>query len=364
MLIPSNSRLAQWKYVEAACYRQWIDKETGKKVEAVVRHQDYETKESILLEWGQEVLDYREKNKLLGVYTSVFRYNKRNIESSTRFGPIYFDFDDDQSIDLPLREVNILYNYLKNIIETKHIHVYFTGSKGFHLEVEPIAVGISPSVNLDKGFRFIAGKVEEELDLSTLDFSVYDPRRMWRMNNSIHQKTNLYKVEIPHGMLSATSESIRSYAEEPHELFNPDGIKLSISANEWYKNLLSLYDSEVEEARERAAEKRAELFGKYGTSIVKKRTPFSVKKVWSEVIDNLKNTEVNKNRNVTLSRQGYKLFLSMMEADMDPQKAFDVMIDIALEIGLEVREAKATLKSAMRAAEKKFAEDPQVILKG
>src|SRR5208337_1970619 len=52
--------------------------------------------------------------------------------------------------------------------------------------------------------------------LKTVDLKVYDKRRLWRLPNSQHQKSQLYKIPLTHKELeSLTMEQIKALAVKP-----------------------------------------------------------------------------------------------------------------------------------------------------
>src|SRR5690606_12219063 len=77
------------------------------------------------------------------------------------------------------------------------VRVYFSGSKGFHIIVNPIVLGIQPHKQLHRIFKFVANSLETQLGLQSLDTSsIYGHGRMLRLVNSIHFKSGLFKVEL------------------------------------------------------------------------------------------------------------------------------------------------------------------------
>ena len=102
-----------------------------------------------------------------------------------------------------------MYSYLEKYIPEKSLLVYFTGKKGFHIECESIALGINPSNALPNIFRYIATKIKSNLNIESIDFSVYDARRMWRYPGSIHQETGLYKNLISKDILFSSLDNIK-----------------------------------------------------------------------------------------------------------------------------------------------------------
>lgn len=182
------------------------------------------------------------------------------------YGPLYFDLDH-EDFSVAHKDCVKLYEYLCDFVPRESILVYFTGKKGFHIECEPVALGINPGNNLPKIYRFIATMIKSSLSLTSMDFSVYDARRMWRTPGSIHQDTGLYKTLLnPLGQdlyIKKSEEEIKSYSSTLNSLEIADQ-SFSYKANEWYRN--STYLMEETEKRK---DNPLEYFNKYGSKAFK-----------------------------------------------------------------------------------------------
>lgn len=250
-----NNYLSQWKYYEVARYVPSLSR--------VIR--DKEGGEPMMLPCSN-INEYSIKNNNTGIYTSVFAYNSKDIHKATRLGPLYFDMDS-EDIEIAFVECKALYNHLLQFVPEASVLVYFTGKKGFHIECEPVALGISPSNELSKVYRYIANDIKTKLDLSTLDFSVYDQRRMWRYPNSKHQSTGLHKVLLNpkdgHNLIHADIAEICEYAKNPQSLLVADQ-EFSYKSNEWYRQ----YTYDMEESFKKK-DNPLEYFNKYGSKAFK-----------------------------------------------------------------------------------------------
>lgn len=339
---------SEWRYVEVAKYVP--------KINAVIREK--RNGEAVMLS-GDEIGSYRQKHHNKGLYTSVFKYNASSLEAP-RISPLYFDLDAEDHLDIAHQDVRLLYQYLTHHIPNEIVDVYFSGSKGFHVEVSARALGVGPHMNLARIFRLIAEQIKEELKIETFDFAVYEPRRMWRMPNSQHQKTGLYKVLLDESELFSDMNAILKAGQLPRDHdktehgFNP-------SANEWLKSWLVKLDEIDAENAQQAQLRRVELFKKYGTSLLDGPSQKYVKAVWKSAMEILKEAEPNKDRNITLSRQAYRLYITCLQADIDVDNVTNRLYDIGIGMGLEDREVRATLKSAQRAATRKHEQEPRSI---
>jgi hypothetical protein len=257
MIIPDQEDryLSKWKLVETAVYIESLNK--------VVRQKE-DGKAKIISIYDLD--SFRSKYNNIGLYTSIWHYDTPDLDAAIRCGSLYFDIDNvDESISL--EECRRLYLYLKKSIPEESIVVYFTGKKGFHIECEAIALGINPSNALPKIFRYIATKIKESLNLSSLDFAVYDMRRMWRLAGSKHQDTGLYKNRISEDLLFSSLNNIKEYcAVEQNNIVSPQSF--NAKANEWFRQFN--YDMEID--KERSKDFLA-YFNKHGSSAFKDVVP-------------------------------------------------------------------------------------------
>jgi hypothetical protein len=251
-----NKFLSKWSMYEVARYVP--------SLERVIRD-----KNKILS--INEIPEYAQANGNTGIYTSVFAYDTADFEKATRLGPLYFDIDN-KDFEIAKSDCIKLYEHLLKYIPAESILVYFTGKKGFHIECEPIALGISPGNNLPKVFRYIATDLVKKLSLSSLDFSVYDLRRMWRLAGSIHQDTKLHKTLLnPYNgdknYLYEDFDVVKEYASDKRSLDIAEQ-SFSYKANEWYRE--NIYNLE-EDAKKK--DNPLEYFNKYGSKAFKSLAP-------------------------------------------------------------------------------------------
>lgn len=133
------------------------------------------------------------------------------------------------------------------------LRVYFSGSKGFHVLINPVIMDVQPDKNLHRVFKFIAVYLESQLGLRSLDTgSIYGHGRQLRMVNSVHHKSGLWKVELYHselrGDLRKLIDKDNGIAKSPRpDLYPPDSVEYSVNelAKEWfYKNWNAYTDTE------------------------------------------------------------------------------------------------------------------------
>lgn len=283
MKVPSDpdKYLHQWRKVEIAKYVPSLSR--------VIRVKDGDNPVFLDLD---DINSFREENNNTGLYTSIWHYNTSNIDDAVRLGSLYFDIDN-QDMSQSYSECLRLYEYLLSFVPENAVLVYFTGKKGFHIECEAVTLGVNPSNNLPNIYRWIAGKLKKKLDLSSLDFSVYDARRMWRLEGSVHQDTGLYKNLLSDEVFRSGIDSIVEYCGErsdntvSEQTFDP-------KANEWFRE--HIYDLEID--KERSKDFMA-YFNKHGSTAFKEYKEYdkeftpkrllegctAVKRLWQQAID-------------------------------------------------------------------------------
>lgn len=242
---------SSWKYVELARFIPSLNRVIREKI----------NDQPVMIDIDS-VSKYRNKYNNTGLYTSVWQYNSTDIADATRLGSLYFDIDN-KVIDISYQECKKLQSYLSQYIPEQSMLVYYTGKKGFHIELEALALGINPSNSLHSIFRYIAADLSNKLDMESLDFSVYDQRRMWRLAGSKHQETGLYKTLLPNEVLYSGIEEIIKYSSEEQSLEVPEQ-EFSYVANEWYRNYTYQMDEEKNKPKDILSH-----FNEYGSKALK-----------------------------------------------------------------------------------------------
>jgi hypothetical protein len=243
--------LSDWKYVEVARYVPSLSR--------VIRDKDGDL--PLILDYA-DVEAYANKHNNIGIYTSVWLFNSKDIETAIRYSNLYFDLDS-KDINDSHKETITLYDYLSKFIPEEGIKIYFTGKKGFHLECVATCLGISPSNELPTVYRFIASDIKTKLKLESVDLSVYDARRMWRLPGSRHQDSGLYKIPLTKEELYSTMEIIHSIAKSSRSKEYED-ISFSYKANQWYRDMHYSMEKDKERSKDYLS-----YFNKHGSSAIK-----------------------------------------------------------------------------------------------
>lgn len=143
-----------------------------------------------------------------GVFRTAFMYSDK-LDKGNIIGSLYLDIDCEDDFEKVRKDGLIAIAFLKNIFRLKEheINIYFSGKKGLHILVSYITLGVKPEEKLNERYLQIAKMINDMSTYNTLDLSIYDKRRLFRIPNSKHQATGLFKVEI-------TEEELRTLSIE------------------------------------------------------------------------------------------------------------------------------------------------------
>lgn len=186
----------------------------------VERYRAYECYASLFV-FSDEILLYRAENQVEG-RPSIAGYDGR---VAARF--LSLDIDAaapavlGQALDLTRRVHHVLADRWQ--LGEESLHVYFSGSKGFHLQVDVRVFGrVAPSRDLHRIFSRLRLELLRELPdsaRSLFDLAIGDKVRLLRLPNTRHRKSGLFKVPVSRReLMDLDAERIRSLADRPRPL--------------------------------------------------------------------------------------------------------------------------------------------------
>lgn len=165
------------------------------------------------------------KYRTTDCYTSVYIYDTTEIDKAMMYGPVYLDLDGkldtDEDFNALKRDVLMSVGALELLfgIPEDQVELYFSGSKGFHILVQPESFGLVPVKNLEVYYKAIAVKINSLTIGGFIDTSIFDKKRLFRMPNTINSKTGLYKVPITIDELRKTDlTEMKQYASQQHQV--------------------------------------------------------------------------------------------------------------------------------------------------
>lgn len=124
--------------------------------------------------------------------------------------PLYFDIDCDGDLDKALLWARTLVEFFVSQLGLSEpaVRVWFSGSKGAHIIVDPVALDIEPSATLTADMKTVALELVRHLAVQgagdmTIDRAVYSLPRMLRLPDQVNPKSGLFKIELRHCELFA-----------------------------------------------------------------------------------------------------------------------------------------------------------------
>lgn len=136
------------------------------------------------------------------LFASVQHYLVRpdpDDESPYHLADLMFDIDFEGDLERATDTAQALTTYLDSI--GAFHRTYFSGSKGFHIEVPWQVVGAQPSRHLhERVYKRLVQGIAAELDLEFC-MHIYSRARMFRVAGTLHPKTGLYKTWIGNSYL-------------------------------------------------------------------------------------------------------------------------------------------------------------------
>lgn len=175
-------------------------------------------------------------------YRSLYQYNelhKKLIEEKKSFKGIedtttdklFFDIDSSNLEEARNETTRLLERLMNDGFDLESIQVFFTGKKGFSLEID-ITERITPET-----FKNIVKMLS--VDFPCLDTKITDPVRIVRIPNTKHQDTGLFKIPLDVDELSPDNslsiDEIKELAKNPRQLpNNTNWTKTTLPAS--YKN--------------------------------------------------------------------------------------------------------------------------------
>jgi hypothetical protein len=153
-----------------------------------------------LFEYDEDALHYFQQNNSL-----------EGFRGRMRIGVLPFDIDSPKLEDACLETKHLLKDLRHWGIQS--VRLSFSGSKGFHVLVpQEYFGGFEPSSEIPQQLFSLT----KQLTTSKYDSSIYSHLRIFRVTNTAHSKTGLFKVPIEEGMLD-DPESILEYAKTIHK---------------------------------------------------------------------------------------------------------------------------------------------------
>lgn len=168
----------------------------------------------------QAVYSWSSSRNRDSVFCSAYRYTVADADKSTLYGDFYLDFDDADSFENVREDAIRTFSYLKIVyhIQEELLRIYFSGNKGVHIIVPADILGIEPMPILNGVFKHIVVNMKTYSPHKTLDTKIYDNKRMFRIPNTKHEKSGLFKIPITaYELRNLSEQAIKDLARQPRE---------------------------------------------------------------------------------------------------------------------------------------------------
>lgn len=177
------------------------------------------TRESVHNTTQQFIHDPR--NQSWGLYMTAFEYDSPDPYTANVRGDFFLDFDDEDDIRKAQQDALRIVQHLAlspNFkIPLNMIRMYFSGKKGIHVTIPYQCFGINWHPELHEVYRTIATELQPFAPNGTLDMSVYEKRRLFRIPRSRHASTGCFKVPMElKNLVSGTEDDIRMLSRDPN----------------------------------------------------------------------------------------------------------------------------------------------------
>jgi replicative DNA helicase len=164
--------------------------------------------------------EYKKAHNHEECYATYAVYEENDQESAI-IAPMVFDLDSEKDLELARKEtIKICEHFQKNYSFMPDM--FFSGSKGFHLIVPAKVFGLGFQYDPVKVYKQIVKALGKVLNLKTIDYSVLERKRIFRLNNTKHEATGLYKVRLKFNELNTSVEEIKKLAQSRRKVQKPE----------------------------------------------------------------------------------------------------------------------------------------------
>jgi hypothetical protein len=134
---------------------------------------------------------------------------------------IWIDIDHDKDLKAAMSATIEVIGKLNSdyMVDPDDLYTFFSGGKGFHIAIHTRLIGFTQNTPIEPAWvKMFVRKITEGIDC--VDIKIYEPVRIFRVANSRHEKTGLYKIPISFTELDTLSLSqIQALASKPRPDF-------------------------------------------------------------------------------------------------------------------------------------------------
>lgn len=166
------------------------------------------------------------QSSVQGLFSTIFRYASNDPYVGGVIGDFYLDLDCEENPEKAKREaIAVAKKLMKDWeIPEKTIAMAFSGKKGIAITVNYGVFNAEASINLPLIWKSLAKDLADTIGLKTIDFRIYERRRLFRLLNSRHEGSGLFKIPLTiEDIETLTIQEIKLLAAQPREILTqPD----------------------------------------------------------------------------------------------------------------------------------------------
>lgn len=152
------------------------------------------------------------------VYYSVFYYNKEQYDkfkttktlkgiTDVKSDNLIFDFDSPDMKNAKYDTIELIKRLKAKGYTDDNYKIFCSANKGFHVHLK-LKTELTPNE-----MKILATKHLGK-DLKTLDLKVYDPQRIFRLPNSLNEKSGLFKTQLTEKQLTLSVDVIKEFCKD------------------------------------------------------------------------------------------------------------------------------------------------------
>jgi hypothetical protein len=231
---------------------RWIEYAVGK------HHTDF------MIRW-EELQKYREQAGDKAQFISRYMYDRDNPYYGPVISNFYADFDCEENLKLAKSEAaHFVTVFLGYGAPEKAFKIRFTGGKGFSVEIPFQCFGVEPSEFLPMIYHEMIKTLKETYRWKTVDPTVYHRRALWRLTNTRHDKTELFKIPLRVVDLKETDIDIIKHLAQHPQPYGPykcdvdEDFPVIPALKEMYEKHAQRVMARIEKSQEKLKEKLPE----------------------------------------------------------------------------------------------------------
>jgi hypothetical protein len=211
--------------IENKITNRGVIKAVGEIMPEPARHLRY----CSLFMFGKDIITYVKTNQSVSGY-----------KGSVYAEAIWIDLDNETDVNAARLETIELIKRLNREygISPDDLYIYFSGKKGFHIAIHNSFIGFTHTTPIDpvkvKDFvrRLAVG-------IKNVDLIIYEPVRIFRIENSLHEKSGMYKIRLSFEELQCEMADIHELASAPRKFqskVNQSNFRLKEGLNNLWNN--------------------------------------------------------------------------------------------------------------------------------